>query len=117
MCFASAVLQLLVRSPRFWNLFKELGDLKGKCGQSGLETGSDATLLVDTTMRFFEESMFREEPPPAQQQPQQATGRNSREDKKAKKNNYGDSFEPTYLYDAMKERRQLKRLLVRYLAA
>ncbi|KAI0268541.1 hypothetical protein BGY98DRAFT_334976 [Russula aff. rugulosa BPL654] len=28
-CFANAVLQLLVNSPPFWNLFRELGDLKG----------------------------------------------------------------------------------------
>ena len=27
MCFANAVLQLLVHSPSFWNLFRELGDL------------------------------------------------------------------------------------------
>ena len=32
MCFMSAVLQLLVQSPLSLNLFRELGELKGRCG-------------------------------------------------------------------------------------
>lgn len=32
MCFANAVLQLLVHPSPFWNLFRKLGDLKEQCG-------------------------------------------------------------------------------------
>jgi hypothetical protein len=112
-CFANTVLQLLVRSPQFWNLIKELGDLKERRVSRGPETGTGATPLVDATVKFFEEFTIRE-PPPAQQQPQQTPGRKPREDEEAKK---VDSFEPIYLYDAMKEKRQLNLLLVRYLVA
>jgi hypothetical protein len=53
MCFANAVLQLLVHSPPFWNLFRELGDLKGKRGEGGPDIGGSATPLVDAMVRFF----------------------------------------------------------------
>ena len=44
MCFANAVLQLLVCSPLFWNLFGEVSDLKGPHGAKVLETsGRDTT--------------------------------------------------------------------------
>ena len=110
MCFANAVLQLLVHSPPFYNLFKEL-DLKGKPGEGGLETGGSTTPVVDATIRFFEEFGFEEEPPATQQA---AVGK-PREDEEAKKQrNAVDPFEPTYMYDAMKTRKgQFKKLLVR----
>ena len=109
-CFASAVLQLLVHSPPFWNLSRELGDLKRQREAGGLVTGGSATPLVDATVRFFEEFIFKEESTPTQQPPQQ----DAREDEEQKEEqNAANSFEPTYLYDAMKEKRQLKNLLVR----
>jgi hypothetical protein len=111
MCFANAVLQLLVNLPPFWNLFRELSDLKGK---RGAETGGGATPLVDTTIRFFNEFMVGEESPAAQQQSQLATGGTSAdEERKDSDDSIVNAFEPTYMYDAMKEKRQLKRLLVR----
>jgi hypothetical protein len=113
MCFANAVLQLLVRSPPFWNLFRELGDLKSQRGAGDAESGGSATPLVDATVRFFEEFMFEEEEPPPTQQPLQQP----REGKETKKtHNAADPFEPMYMYDAMKEKRQLKILLVRFCA-
>jgi hypothetical protein len=113
-CFANAVLQLLVHSPPFRNLFWELGGLLGQRGAGGPETGGGATPLVDATVRFFKEFVFKEEPPPTQQPPQQAAGRKPRESKEEKfKNKVVDSFEPTYMYDAMKEKAQLKTFLVR----
>jgi hypothetical protein len=108
------VLQLLVRTPRFWNLFKELGDLKEQRRARDPETAGGATPLADATVRFFDEFMIKEEPPAAQQQPQQTSGRKPREDEDAMK---VDSFEPIYMYDAMKETIQLKSLLVRYYVA
>ncbi|KAI0267937.1 hypothetical protein BGY98DRAFT_925384, partial [Russula aff. rugulosa BPL654] len=85
-CFANAVLQLLVNSPPFWSLFRELGDLKAQRGAGVPETGSGATPLVDATVIFFKEFLKKDD-------------------------NVVESFEPTYLYDAMKEKRQLKPLL------
>ena len=110
MCFANAVLQLLVHSPSFWNLFREVAGLKGPRGVGGLETGGGATPLVDATVRFLEEFVFKEEPPP----PQQAAGGKPREGEDAtEEHNAIDSFEPMYIYDVMKEKRRLKSLLVR----
>ena len=114
MCFANAVLQLLVHSPPLWDLFRQRGDLKGQRGTGVPEIGGGATPLVDATVRFFEEFMNKEEPPPTQLPPRQAAGGKPREDEEAKKEpNVVDSFEPTYVYDAMKEKRRLKSLLVR----
>ena len=53
MCFANAVLQLLVHSP----LFKELEGLRGA---GALDTGVGAAPLVNATVRFFEELTFKE---------------------------------------------------------
>ena len=109
MCFANAVLQLLVHSPPFYNLFKEL-DLKGKPGEGGPETGGSTTPVVDATIRFFEEFGFKELPATLR-----AAGGNPREGQEAKKQrNAVDPFNPTNMYDAMKTREgQLKNLLVR----
>ena len=114
MCFANAVLQLLVHSPPLWNLFRQLGDLKELRGGGGPAIGGGATPLMDATVRIFEEFMDKEkEPSPMLQPPRKADGK-PREGGQAKKEpNVVDSFEPTYIYDAMKEKRSLKGLLVR----
>jgi ubiquitin carboxyl-terminal hydrolase 10 len=105
MCFANSVLQILVHSPPFWKLFS---DLKGQRGEGGPKISGNATSLVDATVRFCEEFMFRGKEPL-----QQAARRKSREYEEAKKENDAvDSFKPTYMYDAMKEKRQLKNFLV-----
>ena len=106
------MLQLLVHSLPFWNLFKELGYLKGQRGAGVPEIG-DATPLTGATMRFLEEFMLKEKELPTQQ----AAGGKLREDEEKKELNAVDAFEPTYLYDAMKEKRQLRGLLVRSCAA
>ncbi|KAN0103981.1 hypothetical protein V8E52_011434 [Russula decolorans] len=102
-CFANTVLQLLVNLPPFWNLFRELDDLKDQHGAGVPETGGGggATPLVDATGRFFKEFIVEEKSPSTQQQSQLATGGTSR----------ADLLRPTYMYDAMKEKRQLKPLL------
>ena len=107
-CFMNVVLQILVHSPLLWNLFRELGDLKRQRRTGVPETGSGTTPLVDATVRLFEEFMLKEEPP------QNIVGKKTREDEVAKKkHDVIDSFEPMYIYEAMKEKRQLKNLLVR----
>jgi hypothetical protein len=112
-CFANAVLRLLVNSPPFWNLFREMGHLKEQRGAGIPETGGSATPLVDATVRFLKEFLVEEESPSTQQRSQPAAGGTSRADEDKKADNVVDSFEPTYMYDAMKEKRQLKPLLVR----
>jgi hypothetical protein len=111
MCFANAVLRVLVHSPPFWNLFRELGDLKGQRGAGDPETGGGATPLMDATVRFFEEFMFKEKEPPTQQRA--VRGKPIEDEEDERENKSLDSFEPTYLYGAMKGKRQLKKLLVR----
>ena len=103
-----------MNSPPFWNLFKELDSLKGQHGAGVPQTGGGVTPLVDATVRFSKEFMIEEESPSTQQQSQPAAGRTSRAaDEEKKYDIVVDSFEPTYLYDAMKEKRQLIPLLVR----
>ena len=115
MCFSNAVLQLLVHSPPLWNLFRQLGDLKELRGEEGPATGGGTTPLVDATIRFFEEFINKEkEPPPTRQPPRQAAaGKLTEGGEEKKESNVVDSFEPTDIYDAMKEKRKLKGLLVR----
>jgi ubiquitin carboxyl-terminal hydrolase 10 len=78
-CFANAVLQLLVNFPPFWNLFRELGDLKGQREAAVPDTVGDATPLVDATAIFLKEFIVEEESS-MQQQSQPATGGTSRAD-------------------------------------
>ncbi|KAH9998210.1 hypothetical protein BJV77DRAFT_740567 [Russula vinacea] len=110
MCLANAVLQLLVNSPPLWDTFR---DLKGQRGEGSSEIGGGATPLVDATVKFFEEFMNREKHSPPTQRPlRQLTGGKMREDgEEEKEPDVVDSFETTYIYDAIKEKRQLKRLL------
>jgi ubiquitin carboxyl-terminal hydrolase 10 len=106
-------LQLLVNSPPIWNLFKELGDLKAQREAGIPETGRGATPLVDATVRFFKEFLVEEESPSAQRRSQPTTGGTSSADERKNDDTVVDSLEPMYMYDAMKEKRQLKTLFVR----
>ena len=105
----NAVLQLLVNLPPFWNLFRELGDRMGQRGPGVPETGGGPMPLLDATMRFLKEFVVQELPS-TQEREQPATGGSLTAEKEM---NLVDSFDPTYMYDAMKEKRQLKPLLVR----
>ena len=109
MSFANAVLQLLVCSPPFWNLIRELGDLNRQSRTEGPESGGCRTPLVNATVRLFEEFMVNEKEPPMEQAAMGKPTENE-EEKKENKNSFG----PTYMYDAMKEKRQLKFLMVRF---
>ena len=115
MSFTNAVLQLLVRSPPFWNLIRELGDLKGQRGAGSPETGGVATLLVDATAKFCDEFVYKDELSVTQQLQQNSARGKARENEEGKKEpNDVDSFNPRYMYDVMKEMRRLKDLLVRF---
>ena len=114
MCFANAVLQLLVNLPPYWILFRELSDLKGKRGSGVPESGGGggATPLASATVRFYKEFIIEEETPSTQRQSHPATGGTSRDNEDRKDDGTVDSFEPTYMHDALKEKRQFKPLLV-----
>ncbi|KAH9986332.1 hypothetical protein BJV74DRAFT_538642 [Russula compacta] len=104
-CFAITVLHLLAHCPPFWNLFRQLGRFKAP------ERGGCSTPLVDATVRFLGEFVYEEKPSPTQQ-PQQAVSGKSREEEEEEKEVYDlGPFEPTYLYDAMKEKNQLDKML------
>ena len=109
-CIANAVVLLLVNSSPFRNLFENLVDLQR--GARFPETGGVVIPLVDATVKFLKEFVVEKESPSTQQQSQLATGGTSRADEE-KGDNVVASLKPTYLYDAMKEKRQLKPLLVR----
>jgi ubiquitin carboxyl-terminal hydrolase 10 len=117
MCFANSVLQLLLHVPPFWNLFRELGRLKGSRGARGPETAGGATPLVDATVRLVEEFMPKEKELPSTRQPPELEhaeiGRPRADEEEKKENKLVDSFEPTYMYNAMKENGRLKTMLVR----
>ncbi|KAN0116018.1 putative ubiquitin carboxyl-terminal hydrolase 3 [Russula decolorans] len=114
-CFVNAVLQLLVHCPPFWDLFEGRARL---VGQQGLgeghwqETGGGATPLVDATIKVLDEFVHKETPSAMQQPQQKAEKGKSMEDKEEKEeHDTVDSLELTYIYDVMKEKRQLNSLL------
>jgi ubiquitin carboxyl-terminal hydrolase 10 len=114
MCFANVVLQLLVYSPPFWKFFRELGRLMGHRGRGGIQEGSgSATPLVDATVKFLEEFVYEDKPSPTQQPQQQAPRGKAREEEENKEENGVDSFVPTCVYDALKEKKRFDNMRVR----
>ena len=93
MYFTNAVLQLLVHCPPFWNLFSDFGRLAGQTGQrvqgEGQQTSGGTTLLVDATVRLLDEFAYKKE------------------------DDDTEPFTPIYVYDAMKEKRHFKSMMVR----
>ena len=112
MCFGDAILQLLVNLPPFRDLFTELCDPKDQHAAGTSETCGGAIPLVDATVRFLKEFVV-EESPSTEQQAQPAMSGTAGADEEKEDDNLVDSFEPAYMYDAMREKKQLKPLLVR----
>jgi len=77
------------------------------------ETDGGATPLIDATIKFLDEFVYKETPS-GMQQPQQKAGKGKlKEDEEEKKErDTMDSLELSYIYDAMKEKRQLNSMLV-----
>ncbi|KAI0362620.1 cysteine proteinase [Trametes cingulata] len=104
MCFANAVLQILVYCPPFHRFFSELRKhLAGPVVGSQRE-GTKATPLVDATIQFLKE--FVPDPPAAGTDPK-AKGKEREEDLFDEL----DSFIPTYVYDAMKEKKRFANMI------
>ncbi|KAF8495929.1 hypothetical protein F5888DRAFT_1615230 [Russula emetica] len=111
MCFVNAALQLLVYCPPFWDQFRDKGRLMDQHGQGGGQrTGGRTTLLMDSTIRLLNEFLYKK-PLLTQQSLQLANKRKAREDERRIEDEDTDPFLPKYVYDAMKEKRQLKRML------
>jgi ubiquitin carboxyl-terminal hydrolase 10 len=80
----------------------------------GRESGGGSTPLVDATVRFLEEFVYEEKKASPVQQPQQAARGKAKEEEEEKKEGEGvDSFIPTYVYDAMKEKKRFDNMRVR----
>lgn len=101
MCFANAVLQVLVYCPPFWRLFYELGRVMGKTSEMVADGEASQTPLVDATIRFLREFI------PRQKKGMVPEGKGKAVDRTA----YGEedvmeSFVPAYVYDALKEKKR-----------
>ena len=73
-------------------------------------SGDGETPLVDATVKFLEEFVYEEKKPlpaPTQQGPR---GKAKEEDEKKEED--VDSFMPTYVYDAMKEKKRFDNMRV-----
>ena len=89
MSFTNAVLQLLVYCPPFRNLFSDLGQTRQRGQGERQQTSGGTTPLVDATVRLLDEFAYKKE------------------------DDDTEPFTSMYVYDAMKEKRQLKSILVR----
>ena len=100
---ASAVLQSLVYCPPFRELFRDLG--QSEVGEIG-----GATPLVEATVRFLDEFVYKEK----SSMTHQAVRSKPREDGDEKKEDEGvHSFLSTDVYDALMEKRQFISIRVR----
>ncbi|KZT23995.1 cysteine proteinase [Neolentinus lepideus HHB14362 ss-1] len=107
MCFANAVLQVLVYCPPFHRLFTELGKylplpapLPSLNGTT--ESSNAGTPLVDATIRFLKEFAVEE-----------AEGKGkgrTREEEGDADGDAADWFVPGYVYDAMKEKKRFENM-------
>ena len=114
MCFANAVLQMLVYTPPFRRLFVELGRLKGAVVGVGKEMGgAEGTPLVDAMVEFVKEFVVGAG----------GAGGKGKEKERAwawedggRDNEMweGESFVPTYVYDAMKEKKRFDNMGVSF---
>lgn len=103
MCFANAVLQVLVYCPPFHRLFTELG--KYLPGPAPHAPGANATPLVDAIIQFMKEFGVKE----SEKREGKAKGKEREEDFDEL-----DSFIPTYVYDAMKEKKRFASMVVSF---
>lgn len=104
MCFANSVLQILLYCPPFFRFFNELGRLVG----TGERIMNDAPLTnatIEFLKDFYEADKPKESPTsPGRKGKDRATQEESDE--------FPESFIPTYIYDAMKEKKRFDSMRV-----
>lgn len=109
LCFANAVLQVLMYCPPFWNLFYELGRFLDGSSENGVSTSK--TPLVDATIRFLREFI------PKQKAALEGKGKAVERAYNAyreEEEDIMDSFIPSYVYDALKEKKRFDHMRVRW---
>lgn len=103
MCFANAVLQVLVYCPPFYRLFTELGKFLPDPVVGSQQEGTRATPLVDAIIQFLKEFGTQED----EKKDMKSKGKEREEDFDDL-----DSFIPTYVYDVMKEKKRFASMVV-----
>jgi ubiquitin carboxyl-terminal hydrolase 10 len=98
MCFANAVLQVLIYCPPFYRLFHDLAKFDA-------DVSNTKTPLVAATVRFLDEFMPKTRPAPEGKGKAVDRGYSDDED-------LMDSFIPTYIYDALKEKKRFDHMRV-----
>ncbi|KAG8217951.1 hypothetical protein J3R82DRAFT_6122 [Butyriboletus roseoflavus] len=101
LCFANAVLQVLIYCPPFWRLFHELG--KYLDTPSDGDVSNSKTPLVDATVRFLQEFIPKTKPAPEGKGKAVDRTNYSYSDEE---DNLINSFIPTCVYDALKEKKR-----------
>lgn len=107
MCFANAVLQVLIYCPPFWRLFHDLAKFIDSPADDDISNSKAP--LVDATVRFLKEFI------PKTKSTSEGKGKaverpiNGHTDEQ---DNLMDSFIPTYVYDALKEKKRFDHMRV-----
>ncbi|KAG9318931.1 cysteine proteinase [Chiua virens] len=100
MCFANAVLQVLIYSQPFWRLFHELGKFLDIPADGHISNSK--TPLVDATVGFLKEFVPKTKPTPEGKGKGVDRTSNGCDDD----DDLMNSFIPTYVYDALKEKKR-----------
>ncbi|TFK67100.1 cysteine proteinase [Pluteus cervinus] len=112
MCFANSVLQVLVYCPPFNKLFWELGKVLGGSGAALVKEALDrerGTALVDATIEFLKEFVDEKKKSKGKMNGVVGSGRGKGKERAEEEEDDdwdGESFLPSYVYDAMKERKK-----------
>jgi ubiquitin carboxyl-terminal hydrolase 10 len=113
MCFANTVLQVLLYAPRFYALFSELGKLLGGPALTSKGDSGRGTPLVDATIRFLHEfapvDSGKDDPETSSKAKGKEVDRDRNDEEDAM-----DSFIPSYIYDAMKEKKRFDSMRVSF---
>ena len=101
MCFANAVLQILIYCPPFYRLFVELGKHLTGPVVGAQKEGGKATPLVDATIEFLREFY-----------PTDVNSKVKGKEVDREEEDDQQSFIPMYVYDAMKEKKRFDNMRV-----
>jgi hypothetical protein len=105
MHLVNAVLQSLLYCPPFRDQFRDLRRLLGQ--REGRKTGGGATPLIDATIRFLDKFAYKQLSPTTQSLQQVASCKGEEDEDGNKEDEGVHPFLSTYVYNAMKEKRQL----------
>jgi ubiquitin carboxyl-terminal hydrolase 10 len=120
MCFANSVLQILVYCAPFHQLFVELGRVVPDpvVGKENQKEGGSSQPLVAATVAFLKEFKGKDGVVAAgARNGNGSVGRKGKEREEREEDDWdGDSFLPSYVYDAMKEKKRFDNMRVCFLS-